>query len=85
MAKDKRKKKLSKEFNVKDKSGMIETLMTGLKNKGAVRLLHIGLFKVITIKDKSRYDFKSGKVVDVTPYKKISFTPSSSLKKVVNS
>lgn len=82
--KDNRKKKLSADYNIKDASGLVENLMVDLQKKGAVRLLHFGLFKVQTVKGKTRYDFVNKKIVPIPTFKKISFTPAKGLREMIN-
>lgn len=85
MKKETRKKKLPKSINVKDTSGLVETLMTDLKTKGLVRFLHFGLFKVVSVQGRTRYDMISKKIVPVPTYKRILFTPAKGLKEMINS
>lgn len=74
----------SKKYNIKDESGIITTLITGLQEKGVVRLVHFGMFKVVSTKGHSRYDFKKRKVVPTAPYKLITFSPAKGLRDMFN-
>ncbi len=73
-----------KKYNIKDESGLIEGLITGLQTKGAVRFLHFGLFKVVSVKGRTRYNFKTRKVVPTLPYKSITFSPAKGLRDMFN-
>lgn len=68
---------------IKDKSGLVDSLVSELSSAGSVRLVHLGLFRVKLIKGKKRYDFKSRKVIAVKPYKIIIFTPARGIREML--
>lgn len=70
----------SKIKNVVDKSGLVDQLVYELSQTGAVRLVHIGLFRVRKIEGKKRYHFKARKVVAAKPYNQIIFTPAQGIR-----
>lgn len=73
----------SKSNNLKDTSGLVDALVDQLSKKGVVRLVHLGLFRVLQIKGKKRYSFKTREVVDANPYKQIIFTPARGIRQML--
>lgn len=75
----------SKENNVKDGTGeVVAMLVEALSSRGAVRLTHFGLFKVVEVKGRKRYNFAERKMEAVRPFKKITFTPAEGLRDMLN-
>lgn len=68
---------------IKDKSGLIDSVVHELSTNGSVRLVHLGLFRVVTIKGHKRYEFKTRKVVAMKPYKQIIFTPARGIREML--
>lgn len=73
----------SKSNNLKDKSGLVDAMVHELQKKGAVRLVHLGLFRIRVIKGHKRYDFKARKVIAMKPYKQIIFTPARGIREML--
>lgn len=69
--------------NIKDASGTIDALIAEITRSGSARLVHLGLFRVVELKGKKRFDFKARKVVEMKPYKQIIFTPSKSIREML--
>lgn len=63
---------------------MIESLISALQVNGAVRFLHFGLFKIVPVKGRTRYDFKKRKIVPTGPYNLITFSPAKGLRDMFN-
>lgn len=73
------------ELNVKDHGITVQQLQDMIKKKGYARLLHFGSFRVVKRKNRRRYDFLKGKVVEHTGTTNIVlFTPSVEIKRLIN-
>lgn len=73
----------TKTKNLKDTSGLIDAMVHELSSNGSVRLVHLGVFKIKTIKDRKRYDFADRKVIPVKPFKQIIFTPARGIREML--
>lgn len=69
--------------NIKDGSGIVDALIAEISQNGSARLVHFGLFRVVELKNKKRFDFKKRKVIPMPPYKQIIFTPSRSIREML--
>lgn len=76
---------ISKKKNLKDSSGMVDALIHELSKTGSARLVHFGRFRIVELKGRKRYEFKTRKVVDMKPYKQIIFMPSKGLREMLHS
>lgn len=74
----------SKKYNVLDGSDISHILVDTLVKKGAVRLVHFGIFRAVLVKGRKRYDFKTRKMVDVPTFKQVTFTPAEGLREMLN-
>lgn len=72
-----------KRANITDKTGIVDELVQTLSKKGAVRLVHLGLFRVVEIKGRKRYDFKKRGMVAMKPFKQIIFTPARGIREML--
>lgn len=66
-----------------DKSGVVDSIIHELTKKGAARLVHLGSFRVKTVKGRKRYDFKARRVIPMPPYKQIVFTPARGISEML--
>ena len=70
----------SKAVSLKDKSGLVDQLVYELSKGESVRLVHLGLFRVVKQKGHKRYEFKTRKIVAAKPYNQIIFTPAQGIR-----
>lgn len=73
----------SKITSIKDRSGLVDQLVHELSTKGSARLVHLGLFRVVPIKGRKRYDFKERRVVSMKPYKQLTFQPAKGIRDIL--
>lgn len=58
----------------------MDQLVHELATHGSARLVHLGLFRVVEVKNRKRYDFKERRVANLEPYKQITFSPSKGIR-----
>lgn len=73
-----------RENNIRDDSGLVDKLVDALTRKGVARLVHFGLFRVVSVEGRKRYDFKKRRMVPVGSFKKITFTPAQGFRDMLN-
>lgn len=62
----------------------IETLHEGLDADGLVKVKGLGTFKITNVKERESIDVNSGERVVIEGHDKLSFTPESSLRTLIN-
>ena len=61
---------------------LIATLETGLVNGQKIEIRDFGVFQVKTVSGKKGRDLNKGTVIDLPPYKKVSFKVGKNIKKL---
>lgn len=62
----------------------IRTIEKGLKEDGMVKVKGLGTFKLLEVSDRGSVDVNTGERIVIKGYRKISFTPDSAMKELVN-
>lgn len=62
----------------------IATIEKGLKEDGMVKVKGLGTFKLLEVSDRSSVNVNTGERIVIKGYRKISFTPDSVMKELVN-
>ena len=62
----------------------LDTLIGTLRTKKRARFMNLGLFRVIEIKGRQRWDFRQKKMVTIPKFKTLVFTPAEGIKDLLN-
>ena len=62
----------------------IETIEKGLQEDGMVKVKGLGTFKVQEMSDRDSVDVNTGDRITIKGYRKVTFTPDSAMKELVN-
>lgn len=63
---------------------LFSTISQSLINGEQVKIKGVGTFKVTQVKPRKSYDVNTGDAIEISAYKKITFTPDKSLAEAVN-
>lgn len=61
-----------------------ETIIAGLKKDNFVKIKGFGTFKLITVSSRESVDVNTGERIEIDGHSKISFTPDTNIKDIVN-
>lgn len=62
----------------------VETIEKGLKEDGIVKVKGLGTFKLQEMNDRDSVDVNTGERITIKGYRKVTFTPDSAMKEMVN-
>lgn len=62
----------------------VETIEKGLKEDGIVKVKGLGTFKLQEMNDRDSVDVNTGERITIKGYRKVTFTPDSAMKELVN-
>lgn len=62
----------------------VETVEKGLKEDGIVKVKGLGTFKLQEMNDRDSVDVNTGERITIKGYRKVTFTPDSAMKELVN-
>lgn len=81
---------LTDKYNMKGKdaevfvSAFVDTILEGLETDRLVKVKGLGTFKITTVKERSSVNVNTGERVLIESHDKISFTPDTTLRDIVN-
>ena len=62
----------------------VETIEKGLQEDGMVKVKGLGTFKLQEVSDRGSVDVNTGERITIKGYRKVTFTPDSAMKELVN-
>ena len=62
----------------------VETIERGLQKEGIVKVKGLGTFKLQEVNDRDSVDVNTGERITIKGYRKVTFTPDSAMKELVN-
>lgn len=70
--------------DIKDKTGLLDDLITTIVEKGRAHFMHLGTFTLVQRKGGKRYDVTKRTMVPYGAYMTIAFNPSKPLREMLN-